>query len=158
MHGIVKQIFRKFILAMTIIAGLDASSLFAQLKPGILTQFTEQDGLPGIQVNKILQDKFGYKWVGTNNGFARYDSFEFKRFYNNPNDSISFTDHDIPQKLLDNIFQPFFTTKPTGEGTQLGLSLSYDNVKAHGGELRVNTKEGEGSEFMIELPIQTLNA
>ncbi len=59
----------------------------------------------------------------------------------------------IPQKILDKIFQPFFTTKPTGQGTGLGLSLSYDIVKAHGGELRVETKEGEGSEFIIHLPI-----
>ena len=55
-------------------------------------------------------------------------------------------------RILDKIFQPFFTTKPTGEGTGLGLSLSYDIIKAHGGELRVETKEGEGSEFIIELP------
>ena len=59
----------------------------------------------------------------------------------------------IPQHLVDKIFQPFFTTKPTGQGTGLGLSLSYDIVKAHGGELKVVTKEGEGSEFMIKLPI-----
>ncbi len=58
----------------------------------------------------------------------------------------------IPQKVLDKIFQPFFTTKPTGQGTGLGLSLSYDIVKAHGGELKVVTKEGEGSEFIILLP------
>ncbi|OSZ73887.1 two-component sensor histidine kinase [Chitinophagaceae bacterium IBVUCB2] len=57
----------------------------------------------------------------------------------------------IPQKVLDKIFQPFFTTKPTGQGTGLGLSLSYDIVKAHGGELRVETKEGEGTEFIIVL-------
>ncbi len=59
----------------------------------------------------------------------------------------------IPQKVLDKIFQPFFTTKPTGQGTGLGLSLSYDIVKAHGGELKVETKEGEGSEFIINLPV-----
>ncbi len=58
----------------------------------------------------------------------------------------------IPQKILDKIFQPFFTTKPTGQGTGLGLSLSYDIVKAHGGELKVETKEGGGSEFIIQLP------
>src|SRR5687767_2164869 len=61
----------------------------------------------------------------------------------------------IPQKVLDKIFQPFFTTKPTGQGTGLGLSLSYDIVKAHGGELKVETKEGEGSEFIIQLPAQS---
>ena len=59
----------------------------------------------------------------------------------------------IPQRLLDKIFQPFFTTKPAGQGTGLGLSLSYDIVKAHNGELKVITKEGEGSEFLITLPI-----
>ena len=59
----------------------------------------------------------------------------------------------IPQKAKDKIFQPFFTTKPTGQGTGLGLSLSYDIVtKGHGGELNVETKEGEGTTFTIVLP------
>ena len=59
----------------------------------------------------------------------------------------------IPHKVLDKIFQPFFTTKPTGQGTGLGLSLAYDIVtKGHSGELKVETKEGEGSEFSIQLP------
>jgi ligand-binding sensor domain-containing protein/signal transduction histidine kinase len=58
----------------------------------------------------------------------------------------------VPQKVLDKIFQPFFTTKPTGEGTGLGLSLSYDIIKAHGGELKVETKEKEFAEFIIILP------
>jgi len=49
--------------------------------------------------------------------------------------------------------RPFFTTKPTGQGTGLGLSLSYDIVKAHGGEIKVETKEGEGTTFIILLPI-----
>jgi signal transduction histidine kinase len=57
----------------------------------------------------------------------------------------------IPQKILDKIFQPFFTTKPTGKGTGLGLSLAYDIVKAHGGEIKVETKEGIGTEFSIIL-------
>ncbi|HLX90925.1 MAG TPA: ATP-binding protein, partial [Puia sp.] len=57
----------------------------------------------------------------------------------------------IPQKAVDKIFQPFFTTKPSGQGTGLGLSLSYDIVKAHGGEIKVETKEGEGSGFIIQL-------
>jgi ligand-binding sensor domain-containing protein/signal transduction histidine kinase len=60
----------------------------------------------------------------------------------------------IPQKVVDKIFQPFFTTKPTGQGTGLGLSLTYDIIKAHGGEIRVETKEGEGSEFVIQLPMK----
>ena len=67
--------------------------------------------------------------------------------------SVADNGNGIPQKILDKIFQPFFTTKPTGQGTGLGLSLSYDIVKAHGGELKVQTREGEGSEFKIQLPI-----
>ncbi|MBK7426833.1 MAG: histidine kinase [Saprospiraceae bacterium] len=59
----------------------------------------------------------------------------------------------IPQGVLDKIFQPFFTTKPTGQGTGLGLSMSYDIITAHGGEFKVETKEGEGSEFIILLPV-----
>jgi len=59
----------------------------------------------------------------------------------------------IPQKVLDKIFQPFFTTKPTGQGTGLGLSLAYDIItNGHGGELAFVTEEGEGTEFIIRLP------
>ena len=59
----------------------------------------------------------------------------------------------ISQKVLGKIFQPFFTTKPTGQGTGLGLSLSYDIIKAHSGEINVNTKEGEFTEFVIQVSI-----
>jgi len=61
----------------------------------------------------------------------------------------------IPEKVVDKIFQPFFTTKPTGLGTGLGLSLSYDIIKAHGGEINVNTKEGDYAEFVVQLPISS---
>jgi two-component system NtrC family sensor kinase len=76
----------------------------------------------------------------------------------NKNLEIKVTDNGngIPQKVLDKIFQPFFTTKPAGQGTGLGLSLSYDIVKGHGGELKVETKENEGTEFSIRLPIENL--
>jgi len=67
--------------------------------------------------------------------------------------SVKDNGNGIPEQVRAKIFQPFFTTKPTGQGTGLGLSLSYDIVKAHGGELRVETKEGEGTEFIISLPI-----
>lgn len=66
--------------------------------------------------------------------------------------SVNDNGNGIPQKILDKIFQPFFTTKPTGQGTGLGLSLSYDIVKAHGGELTVKTEESIGSTFIIQLP------
>lgn len=58
----------------------------------------------------------------------------------------------IPDKVRDKIFQPFFTTKPTGQGTGLGLSLSYDIIKAHGGDIKVKSKEAEGTEFIITIP------
>ena len=58
----------------------------------------------------------------------------------------------IPATVADKIFQPFFTTKPAGQGTGLGLSLSYDIVKAHGGFLRMETEEGAGTTFTIQLP------
>jgi two-component system, NtrC family, sensor kinase len=69
--------------------------------------------------------------------------------------SVKDNGNGIPQKVLDKVFQPFFTTKPTGQGTGLGLSLSYDIVtKGHDGEIKVETKEGEGSAFTISLPMK----
>ena len=68
--------------------------------------------------------------------------------------TVSDNGNGIPHKIIDKIFQPFFTTKPTGQGTGLGLSLSYDIIKAHGGEIKVASKEHEGSEFIIELPLK----
>jgi len=67
--------------------------------------------------------------------------------------SVRDNGNGIPEKIKEKIFQPFFTTKPTGQGTGLGLSLGYDIVKAHGGEIKIITKEGEGSEFIILLPV-----
>ncbi len=68
---------------------------------------------------------------------------------------ISVEDNGVgmPEELMDKIFQPFFTTKPTGQGTGLGLSLSYDILKAYDGELAVKSIEGEGAEFIIKIPI-----
>ena len=67
---------------------------------------------------------------------------------------VSDNGNGIPKEVLGKIFQPFFTTKPSGEGTGLGLSLSYDIVKVHGGELTVDTKQGEGTTFTIALPMK----
>jgi len=77
--------------------------------------------------------------------------------------TVSDNGNGIPKNIVDKIFQPFFTTKPTGSGTGLGLSLAYDIVKVHGGEIKVETKvdegnsdnfgKGEGTTFIIQLPI-----
>jgi signal transduction histidine kinase len=67
---------------------------------------------------------------------------------------VSDNGNGISQNIVDKIFQPFFTTKPTGEGTGLGLSLAYDIItKEHNGTIKVESKEGEGTEFIIQLSI-----
>ncbi len=76
-----------------------------------------------------------------------------KKFENSAKIKIKDNANGIPAKVLDKIFQPFFTTKPTGQGTGLGLSLAYDIVKAHGGQLKVNTEENVGTEFIISLTL-----
>ncbi len=80
-------------------------------------------------------------------------SISTKKIDNKMEIRVTDNGNGIPSSIKEKIFQPFFTTKPTGQGTGLGLSLSYDIVKAHGGELKVETQEGEGSAFTIILPI-----
>jgi signal transduction histidine kinase len=69
--------------------------------------------------------------------------------------AISIADNGpgIPDAIKDKIFQPFFTTKPAGQGTGLGLSLGYDIVSAHGGAVEVSSTEGEGTVFTVRLPV-----
>ncbi len=85
-------------------------------------------------------------------GYEPTISVSTKKIHNTVEIKVKDNGNGIPQKVFDKIFQPFFTTKPTGQGTGLGLSMSYDVVKSHGGELKVETAEGEGSEFTIKLP------
>ena len=86
-------------------------------------------------------------------GYVPTISVSTKRSGDNVLISIKDNGNGIPQNILDKIFQPFFTTKPTGQGTGLGLSLSYDIVKTHGGEIKVETKQSEGTRFIIHLPL-----
>ena len=99
-------------------------------------------------------------------GTAGYEptvSISTKKTGNKVEIRITDNGNGIPQKVLDKIFQPFFTTKPTGQGTGLGLSLSYDIVRGHSGELKVETSEArpadmvggrEGTTFIIQLPLK----
>jgi signal transduction histidine kinase len=99
---------------------------------------------------KLQSDLDGYKpqvFVQTKRGKPNGDHVEIR---------VADNGDGVPQKILGKIFQPFFTTKPTGQGTGLGLSLAYDIVKGHGGEIKVETKEREGAEFTITLPIKPI--
>jgi signal transduction histidine kinase len=87
------------------------------------------------------------------NGYEPTVSVGTKKIHGRVQIIVGDNGNGIPQNVVEKIFQPFFTTKPTGEGTGLGLSLSYDIVKAHGGELKVETKEGVRTEFIVNLPI-----
>jgi signal transduction histidine kinase len=87
------------------------------------------------------------------NGYVPTVSVSTKKANGKVEIKVKDNGNGIPQKVVDKIFQPFFTTKPTGQGTGLGLSLSYDIIKAHGGEIKVETKEDEGAEFIIQLPL-----
>jgi two-component system NtrC family sensor kinase len=78
-------------------------------------------------------------------------SVSTKKINNKVELRVSDNGNGIPQNIVDKIFQPFFTTKPTGQGTGLGLSLSYDIIKAHGGEIKMESNEGEGSTFIIQI-------
>ena len=91
----------------------------------------------------------------TKSGIDNYEptvSVRTKNINNNVEIKVTDNGNGIPQNVIDKIFQPFFTTKPTGQGTGLGLSMSYDIVKAHGGEIKAETKNGEETEFFITLP------
>ncbi|TVP44969.1 MAG: hypothetical protein EA341_15820 [Mongoliibacter sp.] len=86
-------------------------------------------------------------------GFKPFVTVSTKNLGDKIQISISDNGPGIPEAIRDKIFQPFFTTKPAGQGTGLGLSLSYDIIKAHGGEISVESSEGKGTEFIIQIPL-----
>lgn len=110
-------------------------------------------------IGRVLLNLFNNAFYATNekkqklNGaFEPVVSVSTKKENGNVILKVTDNGNGIPQNIVDKIFQPFFTTKPTGQGTGLGLSLSYDIIKAHGGEIKVETKENAGSEFIIQVP------
>ena len=133
---------------------------------GIETDFDDSVGKINVipqDIGRVLLNLFNNAFYAVNEKLkaqnsqltANYKplvSVQTKKINNEVQIRVSDNGNGIPQKIVDKIFQPFFTTKPTGQGTGLGLSLSYDIIKAHGGEIKVETREGEGSEFVIQLP------
>jgi len=129
----------------------------------IKTDFDESIGKINIipqDIGRVLLNLFNNAFYAVNEQkkqkFNLYEptvSVSTKKVGDKVEIKVSDNGNGIPQKIVDKIFQPFFTTKPTGQGTGLGLSLSYDIVKAHGGEIKVETKENEGTIFIIQLPI-----
>ena len=87
------------------------------------------------------------------NAYEPIVSISTKKFADKVEIRVTDNGNGIPESVKEKIFQPFFTTKPTGQGTGLGLSLSYDIIRAHGGEIRVDSKEERGTEFTIKIPI-----
>jgi signal transduction histidine kinase len=114
-------------------------------------------------IGRVLLNLYNNAFYATNEKFTTHHSplTDYKPLVSvqtkKINDKVEIIVEDngngIPQTIVDKIFQPFFTTKPTGEGTGLGLSLSYDIIKAHGGAIKVETRVEEGTTFIIQLPI-----
>jgi two-component system NtrC family sensor kinase len=136
------------------------------------TDFDESIGLIKIipqDIGRVILNLFNNAFYAVNekkkSGNENYEptvSVITKRINDKIEIKVSDNGNGIPQKIIDKIFQPFFTTKPTGQGTGLGLSLSYDIIKAHGGEIKVETNAGEarpddpvgrGTAFIIQLPL-----
>jgi len=130
----------------------------------LITDFDENIGNINIipqDIGRVILNIITNAFYATNKksksnikGYKPVVQISTKKNANTMEVQVSDNGNGIPQNDLDKIFQPFFTTKPAGEGTGLGLSLSYDIVtKGHGGKLKVNTTPGEGTEFVIQLPI-----
>jgi len=126
------------------------------------TEFDETIGLVNIlpqDIGRVVLNLFTNAFYAVaekakqgKEGFEPMVTVSTKKIDNQLEIKVSDNGNGIPQKILDKIFQPFFTTKPTGQGTGLGLSLSYDIVKAHGGRIEVQSKENSGTSFIIQLP------
>jgi signal transduction histidine kinase len=133
-----------------------------------MTDFDEE--LPSVRVvpqdiGRVLLNLFNNAFYAValkskqdNNGYSPTVTVSTKRIKDRVEIRVKDNGTGIPEILMGKIFQPFFTTKPAGDGTGLGLSLSYDIItKGHQGEMKVETIEGEGTEFIIDLPYPGIN-
>ena len=126
----------------------------------IKTEFDESIGKINIvpqDIGRVLLNLFNNafyavnekkKLLSTSGGYQPIAEVKTRRINDRVEIIVSDNGNGIPQNIVDKIFQPFFTTKPTGQGTGLGLSLADNTIKAHTGEIKAETKEGERSEFI----------
>jgi two-component system NtrC family sensor kinase len=129
----------------------------------IKTEFDETIGKINIvpqDIGRVLLNLFNNAFYTVNekaklsaNGYQPLAKVSTKKVNDKIEIRVEDNGNGVPQNIVDKIFQPFFTTKPTGQGTGLGLSLAYDIIKAHGGEIKVKTKEDKGCEFIVQLPV-----
>jgi len=127
------------------------------------TDFDQSIGKINIvsqDIGRVLLNLFNNAFYAVNekkkllaNGYQPIAKVATRKLNDKVEIKVADNGNGIPQNIIDKIFQPFFTTKPTGEGTGLGLSMSYDIIKAHGGEIKVKTEKEEGTEFIIQLPV-----
>jgi two-component system NtrC family sensor kinase len=127
------------------------------------TDFDESIGKINIvpqDIGRVLLNLFNNAFYAVNekrkllaNGYQPIAKVATRKLNDKVEIKVADNGNGIPQNIIDKIFQPFFTTKPTGEGTGLGLSMSYYIIKAHGGEIKVKTEKEEGTEFIIQLPV-----
>jgi signal transduction histidine kinase len=127
------------------------------------TDFDETIGKINIvpqDIGRVLLNLFNNAFYAVNekkklmaNSYQPMAEVKTRRINDKVEIIVSDNGNGIPQNIIDKIFQPFFTTKPTGQGTGLGLSLAYDIItKEHNGTIKVESKESEGSLFVIQLP------
>jgi len=127
------------------------ADLNLDLTPDLPYIRANQSELGQVVLNMIINAAHAVRDTGQDNSSGRID---IKSRAEGDWICIDISDNGsgIPQKVLDKIFQPFFTTKPSGQGTGLGLSLAYDIIKTHNGDIKVESKEKEGTTFTIHLP------
>ena len=154
--------FCDVVFSPTIINGKITRAKDKSFKADFKTDFDESIGkinfIPQV-IGRVLLNLYNNAFYAANEkrkmNISEYEPtviVSTKKISNKVEIKVTDNGNGISPKIVDKIFQPFFTTKPTGQGTGLGLSLSYDIIKAHGGAIKVETKDGEGTGFIIQLP------